>query len=67
MSAKLEQINMGGSILDGIRDQIKRIPSRFQEFMQANPRHQETRTQGGRYIAWDYPEAPFHDLKVKMK
>jgi hypothetical protein len=67
MSVKLEQINPPGSILRELRNQLERIPSRFSECLQANPGRQLARNQGGRYTAWDFPEAPFHDLKVKMK
>jgi hypothetical protein len=67
MSVKLEQMFVNGSILNELRNEIKRISSSFQECGQENIRRQRARNQGGRYTAWDYPEALFHDLKSKMK
>ena len=67
MAAKLGQIHMGEIILEELRDQIKRIPGRFQEHMQGDPRRQMVQTHEGRYKAWDFPGATFHDLKMKIK
>jgi hypothetical protein len=67
MAAKIETVNRSEILLEGLCDQLKRIPSRFQERMQEHARRQNARIQGGRYTAYDFPEAAIHGLKVQIK
>ena len=67
MSTQPAQATYQQTIWTEMRGRLERIPRRFSERMLRDIRRQKTNTQGGRYTAWDFAEAPFHDLKAKMK
>jgi hypothetical protein len=64
MSIKLEQMFVSGSILNELRQEIKRISSRFNKYLRAKAQRQMICDQEGRDKTWDYPEAQYQDLNV---
>jgi hypothetical protein len=67
MTVRLEQMFVSSSILNELRQEIKRISGSYQECRQENTRHKMDKFREGRYSHWDFPEAPYYDVKMNMK